>query len=48
MEAAKSSLQIEDYAIVQTSLEQVFLSFAQRQKATPPIRKSLFVKFAEK
>lgn len=32
MEQAKSNLQIEDYSISQTSLEQVFLSFTKYQR----------------
>jgi ATP-binding cassette, subfamily A (ABC1), member 3 len=32
MELAKLSLDIEDYSIGQTSLEQVFLAFAKNQK----------------
>jgi len=31
MEGARDQLEIQDYAVSQTSLEQVFLSFAKRQ-----------------
>lgn len=36
METAKKTLHIEDYSISQTSLEQVFLSFAQFQREETP------------
>lgn len=42
MEKGKKTLQIEDYSISQTSLEQVFLSFTkfQREEIRRPSAKS--------
>lgn len=36
MESAKKTLNIEDYSISQTSLEQVFLSFTKFQREEEP------------
>lgn len=33
MEAAKEELRIENYSLTQTTLEQIFLDFAQHQKS---------------
>lgn len=35
MERNKTELAIEDYSVSQTSLEQVFLNFARRQREDP-------------
>lgn len=41
MEEAKVSLQLEDYQVGDTTLEQIFLSFAKKQPQERPKRKSL-------
>ncbi|KAH9528515.1 phospholipid-transporting ATPase ABCA3 [Dermatophagoides farinae] len=41
MEEAKSNLQLEDYQVGDTTLEQIFLSFAKKQPQERPKRKSL-------
>ncbi|UXI18727.1 anaphase-promoting complex [Sarcoptes scabiei] len=41
MEEAKSNLQLEDYQVGDTTLEQIFLSFAKKRPQERPKRKSL-------